>query len=52
MIVEGSESKMLIFHKFFNDLLGVGVENYDFSLVFNDFEGGGVGNIDFSLVFQ
>ena len=34
MIFEGSESKMLIFHWFFNDFCGVGVEHVDFSSVF------------------
>ena len=36
----GSESKMLIFHKFFNDFEGVGIEHVDFPWLFNGFGGG------------
>ena len=39
MIFGGSESKILIFHWFFNDFEGVGVGNIDFPLVFQWFLG-------------
>ena len=53
MIVEGSESTMLIFHWFFNDFGGGSESNMlIFHWFFNDFEGVGVGNVDFPFVFQ
>ena len=39
MVVRGSESKMLIFHSFFNVFVGFGIENVDFSFVFQWFFG-------------
>ena len=34
MVLGGSESKMFIFHRFFNGFGGVGIEHVDFPLVF------------------
>ena len=52
MIVEGSESKMLIFPGFSMIFGGSESKMLIFRWFFNDFDGVGVGNVDFPLVFQ